>query len=90
MQGAGSISRSSAFSSGGCSSSPPAPSQRTRSSRPERLLLPTQVAGLAPRVVKVKRKRASEHRNAPGSMGEDFVPWVPIDTKGPQDLEEEE
>ena len=26
----------------------------------------------------------------PGSKGEDFVPWVPADTEGPQDLEEEE
>ena len=44
----------------------------------------------APRVVKVKRKKASGRRNAPGSKGEDFVPWVPADTEGPQDLEEEE
>ena len=54
VQGAGSTSRSSASSSGGSNSSPPAPCQRTRSSRPERLLPPTQVAGPAPRVVKVK------------------------------------
>ena len=44
VQGAGSTSRSSAFSSGGSSSSPHAPGQRTRSSHPERLLLPPQVA----------------------------------------------
>ena len=49
-----------------------------------------QVAGLAPRVVKVKRKKASGRRNAPGSKGEDFVPWVPANTEGPQDFEEEE
>ena len=41
-------------------------------------------------MVKVKWKRASKRRNAPGSRGEDFVPWVPADTEGPQDLEEEE
>ena len=41
-------------------------------------------------MVKVKWKRASGRRNAPGSKGEDFVPWVPADTEGPQDLEEEE
>ena len=40
--------------------------------------------------MKVKRKRASGRRNAPRSKGEDFVPWVPTDTEGPQDLEEEE
>ena len=74
VQGAGSISRSSAFSSRGSNSSPPAPCQRTRSSHPERLLLPAQVTGPAPRVVKVKRKWASKRRNAPGSKGEDFVP----------------
>ena len=41
-------------------------------------------------MVKVKRKRASGRRNALGSKGEDFVPWVPADMEGPQDLEEEE
>ena len=41
-------------------------------------------------MVKVKRKRALGRRNAPGSRGENFVPWVPADTDGPQDLEEEE
>ena len=83
VQGAGSTSRSSASSSGGSSSSPSAPSQRTRSNRPKRLLPPAQVAGPAPRVVKVKRKRASKCQNASGSKGEDFVPWVPADTEGP-------
>ena len=82
VQGARGTSRSSASSSGDSSSSPPA--------RPERLLLPAQVAGLAPRVVKVKWKRVSKRRNAPGSRGEDFIPWVPADTEGPQDLDEEE
>ena len=41
-------------------------------------------------MVKVKRERASGRRNVPGSKGEDFVPWVPAETEGPQDLEEEE
>ena len=82
MQGARGTSRSSASSSGDSSSSPPA--------HPERRLLPPQVAGLTPRVVKVKRKRASKRQNTPGSRGEDFIPWVPADTEGPQDLEEEE
>ena len=90
VKGAQSTSRSSASSSRGSSSSPPVLDERTRSSRPERLLLPTQVAGPAPRVVKVKRKRAFGHRNTPGSKGKDFVPWIPTDTEGPQDLEEEE
>ena len=55
-----------------------------------RLLPLVQVARPAPRVVKVKRKRVSRRQNAPGSKGEDFVPWVSVDTEGPQDLEEEE
>ena len=41
-------------------------------------------------MVKVKRKRALGRRDAPGSRCEDFIPWVPNDTDGPQDLEEEE
>ena len=41
-------------------------------------------------MVKVKRKRALERRNAPGSRCEDFILWVPDDTDSPQDLEEEE
>ena len=41
-------------------------------------------------MVKVKWKRAFGHRNTLGSKGEDFLPWVPADTEGPQDLEEEE
>ena len=41
-------------------------------------------------MVNVKRKRALGRRNAPGSRGDNFIPWVPDDTDGPQDLEEEE
>ena len=48
VQGAGSTSRLSASSSGGSSSSRPAPGQRTRSSRPVRLLSLLQVVGPAP------------------------------------------
>ena len=66
VQGAGSTSRSSASSSGGSSSSPPAPGQRTRSNHLERLFPPAQVAGPAPQVVKVKRKRASKRAGVQG------------------------
>ena len=75
VQGAQGISRSSASSSEDSSTSPP--------TRPERLLLPAQVIGPAPRVVKIKQKRASKRQNASGSRGEDFVPWVPANTEGP-------
>ena len=40
--------------------------------------------------MKVKRKRAFGRQKAPGFRCEDFIPWVPDDTNGPQDLEEEE
>ena len=72
VQGAESTSRSSASSSGGSSSSPPVPGQRTRSSRPERLLPPTQVAGPAPRVVKVKQKKGVQASERAGIQGGGF------------------
>ena len=40
--------------------------------------------------MRIRRKGAPGRRNAPGSKGEDFVPWVPADSDEPQDLEEEE
>ena len=49
-----------------------------------------QVAKAAPRVVKVKRKRAIRRRSAPGSRSKDFVPWIPNRPNDSQDLEEEE
>ena len=82
-QGARSATRSSASSCGGSSSSPPAPGRRDRSDRPERVLPLAQVVGATPRVVRVKRKRALERRNAPRSRGENFIPWVPADTDYP-------
>ena len=90
VQGARSTSRSSASSSGGPSSSSSAPGRRARRDCLERFLPLAQVARSAPRVVKVKRKRALERRNAPGSRCENFILWVPDNTDGPQDLEEEE
>ena len=62
----------------------------TRRGHPKRPPLPVQVPGPAPRVVRIKRKGAPGRRNASGSKGEDFVPWVPADSDEPQDLEEEE
>ena len=65
VQGARSASRSSASSASG---------RGARGHRPERILPLTQVAGAAPRVVKVKWKRALKRRNALGSKGENFIP----------------
>ena len=89
VQGARSASRSSASSSR-VSDSSPTLGRGARGHRLERSLPLAQVARAAPRVVKVKRKRSLKSRNAPGSRCENFVPWVPDDTDGPQDLEEEE
>ena len=90
VQGARRASRSSASSSRGSSSSLSTSSRRDKKGRPERFLPLTQVVGVAPRVVKVKPKRALVRRNTPGSKGENFIPWIPDNADGPQDLEEEE
>ena len=89
VQGARSASGSSASSSRGSGYSS-APGRGARRHCPKRILPFAQVAGAAPRVVKVTRKRALGLRNAPGSRCEDFIPWVPDDSDGPHDLEEEE
>ena len=90
MQGAGSASGSLTSLSKDSCSAQPVPSRRTRSIRPERLPLPEQVAGSTPRVITIKRKGAAWRQNAPGSKGEDFIPWVSAEHKDFQDLEEEE
>ena len=74
VQGARSASRSSTSSSRGSSSSSSTPSRRAKKGRLERFLPLAQVAGAAPRVVKVKRKRPLERRNTTGSRGENFIP----------------
>ena len=66
------------------------PGWRARGDFPDRSLPLAQIIGASPRVVKVKRKRVLRRRNAPGSRCENFIPWVPVDADGPQDLEEEE
>ena len=43
----------------------------------------------APQVSK-KRKRTSERQKVPGAGVGDFVPWVPLISSHPPDLEEEE
>ena len=87
VQGARSASSA---TSGRGSDLPPASDRGTRGQHPERLLTLAPVVKAAPRVVKVKRKRALQRRDAPESQCENFVPWVLDDSEGPQDLEEEE
>ena len=81
MQGVSSASGAFTSSSGSSGLSLPIPGRGTRSGHPERLRLPVQVVGPAPRVVRIRRKGAPGQRNAPGSKGEDFVPWVPADSR---------
>ena len=91
VKGVGSASGASTSSSWSSSSSPlPVPGRGTRRGHPEKPPLLVQVPIPAPRVVRIRRKGAPEQCNAPGSKGEDFVPWVPADSEEPQDLEEEE
>ena len=90
VQGAGSTPRSSGSSSEGSSSSPPVPGQRTMSDHPERLLPPERVAGPVPPSGKGKAEKGVRASERVGSKGEDFIPWIPADMEGPQDLEEEE
>ena len=83
MQGVGSASGASTSSSGSSHSSPPALGRGARRGHPERPPLLMQVPGPAPRVVRIRRNGAPGRRNAPGSKGEDFVPWVPADSEEP-------
>ena len=89
VQGARSASGLSTSSSWGFDSSS-APSLEAREHRPELILSVAQIAGAAPRVVRVNWKRALKRRNAPGSKGKNFIPWIPDIADEPQDLEEEE
>ena len=69
VQGVGSASRAFTSSSRSSGSSLPVPGRGTRSGHSERLHLPVQVAGPAPRVVRIRMKEAPGRRNAPGSRG---------------------
>ena len=89
VQGARSLSQSPTSLSRGPDSSSAVDREVSRLG-PERVLPLAQVAPAAPRVVKIKRKKAVKRRDVPGSRSEDFVPWIPSRLDGPQDLEEEE
>ena len=70
VQGAHSASRSSASSSRGPDS--PTTGQEASGCGPVRILPLAQVTRATPRVVKIKRKKALKHRNAPGSRCENL------------------
>ena len=88
VQGARSALGSSASSSRGLGS--PAAGREASGHDPEHILPLAQVTRVAPRVVKIKRKKVLKRRNEPGSRCENFVPWVPNHPDDPRDLEEEE
>ena len=67
-------SRPSASNSEGSGSAHPSSRRGERDSRSERLLLPSRGAKSAPRVLKVKRKKAIGKGSAPGNQVKDFVP----------------
>ena len=78
----------SAFNSEGSGSAQPAPRRGEGGSRPERPHLPSKGGKSAPRVLKVKKKRATGRGKAPGTQVKDFIPWVcPVSIK-PPDSEE--
>ena len=83
VQGDRSAFGSSASSGEGPGLSSSAHGRRARGDFPKRSLPFAQITGAAPRVVKVKQKRALKRQNAPGSRCENFIPWVPVDDDGP-------
>ena len=80
----------SASNSGGSRSAQPAPRRGKGGSPPERLPLPNRGGKFAPRVLKVKKKKAVGLVNAPGTQVRDFIPWVRPESSQPSDSEEEE
>ena len=51
----------------------------------ERLPLPSRGGKSAPRVLKVKKKKATEQVNTPGTQVRDFIPWVHLESSKPPD-----
>ena len=80
----------SASNSGGSRSAQLAPRWGKGGSPPERLPLPTRGGKSAPRILKVKKKKASGRVNATGTQVRDFIPWVRPESNQPLDSEEEE
>ena len=83
-------SRPSASNSEGSSSAYPVTRRGERGSLSERLPLPSRGGKSAPRVLKVKRNRATGRGNSPGTRVKDFVPWVRPKFSQPSDSKEGE
>ena len=78
----------SASNSGGSGSAQLAPRRGKGGSPPERLPLPSRGGKYAPRVLKVKKKKATGQVNAPRTQVRDFIPWVRPESIQPPNLEE--
>ena len=80
----------SASNSGGSGSAYLTPRWNKGGSPPERLSLPSRGGTSAPRVLKIKKKKAAGRVNAPGTQVRDFIPWVRLESSQPLYSEEEE
>ena len=76
--------------SGGSSLAQPAPRLGEGGSPPERLPLPSRGGKSAPRVLKVKKKRATGRVNALGTQVRDFIHWVRLESSQPSGSKEGE
>ena len=55
-----------------------------------KLPLPRKRIGIAPQVLKIKRKGTIQGKSAHGAQVEDFIPWVRSEPSRPSPSEEEE
>ena len=74
---------------GGSRSAQPSLRRNKGGSLPERLPLLSRGGKPAPRVLKVKKKKATGRVTAPNTQVRDFIPWVRPESSQPPDLEEE-
>ena len=80
---------SSTSNSGGSGSAQPSLRRSKGGGPPERLPLPSRGGKPAPRVLKVKKKKAIGRVSTPDTQVRDFIPWVRPESSQPLDLEEE-
>ena len=79
----------SASNSGGSGSAQPPLRHNKGGGPPERLPLLSRGGKPAPRVLKVKKKKAAGRVSAPDTQVRDFIPWVRPESSQPSDLKEE-
>ena len=79
----------SASNSGGSGSAQPSLRRSKGGGPPKRLPLPSKGGKSAPRVLKVKKRKAVGRVNTPDTQVRDFIPWVRPESSQPPDLEKE-